>query len=470
MWLEINNINTKIARATPKEKAWVASFLVFKDNSAHFRRGKNRYKPVSIMDSINDEFPTGLLPTLIRGARKDGIKVEWIDKRTGKLDVNTNLDVSYLYDHQKEAVKVALRKPRGIFKHATGSGKGSLLNYIAMTFPGKWIFLVNSAQLMNDIADRWERIHRDQFGEEVIAGRWGDGVKIEAEEDSNGCTLTCCTMQTVYRNLQGHGGELMKSANGILVDEVHTAPAGTFYSVIQAATNAYYRYGFSATPLDRGDKKSVFAVGATGPVIHEISSKYLISKGLLTPPNIKMVEFAQDSNRPTYQGVYSELIANSKKRNQLLVQMAKKVPGPALLFFKQTKHGKNLVKMLEKEGIKCKLLYGKHSVAERNAAIKRVVNGDIDIIVCSTIFDVGVDIPEVQSLINGAGGKSAISTLQKIGRGMRKSEDKKVVTVYDIYDMGNTWMERHSKERLKAYLSEGYQTSVEKTIFGVLKA
>ena len=72
----------------------------------------------------------------------------------------------------------------------------------------------------------------------------------------------------------------------------------------------------------------------------------------------------------------------------------------------------------------------------------------------STIFDEGVDIPEVNVLIIAAGGKSEVKTIQRIGRGLRK---KKVggVLVFDFKD-ASKFLDRHSIDRIKVYQKEGF--------------
>lgn len=466
MWLRINNSFTEVAKATNEELDWIDSYLSFKDNSAAFRKGKSRFKPLKIFDIYNRRFPTGLVPAVFKAARKDNIEIKYLDQRVKPSEPDPNAYLDWLRDYQKEAVYLTKIKARGIFKHGTGAGKGITLLGIVRYLKGEWLFLVNSVTLVNDIANRWEKFHKEHYGEEIVAGRIGEGVWQEPTEGP--MKLWCATIQSIHRYRNGKALPLIKRVSGLIVDEVHGAASNSYYEVINMCENAYYRYGFSATPLQRGDKKSVFAVAGIGPVIHEVTAKYLIDRGFLTPPEIKMVNLEQNSDKKTFAGVYGELIVKSNVRNNLIVQMCQKVKYPALCFVKQVKHGKILEKKLQKAGVKCKFIWGDSNDPQRQAAIKQLVYGDIDVLVVSTIFDVGVDIPSVESLINAAGGKSVISALQKVGRGMRKAEGKKVVTVYDIFDKGHTWMENHSKKRLKAYLSEEYKTTIENTLFGIL--
>jgi superfamily II DNA or RNA helicase len=149
--------------------------------------------------------------------------------------------------------------------------------------------------------------------------------------------------------------------------------------------------------------------------------------------------------------------------------MAKRCTKPAFLFVQQVEHGKQLVKQLYAAGMPAEFVWGNHSIDYRKSLIRRLVSGQIEVLVCSTIFNEGIDVPELRSVINGGGGKSLIATFQRLGRGMRvdRRADGSVTDggdkfeVWDVLDAGNKWTERHARLRQSAYASEGYETFVE---------
>ena len=55
-------------------------------------------------------------------------------------------------------------------------------------------------------------------------------------------------------------------------------------------------------------------------------------------------------------------------------------------------------------------------------------SGKIQCVIATVSWVEGVDIPNLTCVINAGGGKSEIQTLQKIGRGLRKTETKDTVT------------------------------------------
>ncbi len=96
--------------------------------------------------------------------------------------------------------------------------------------------------------------------------------------------------------------------------------------------------------------------------------------------------------------------------------------------------------------------------------MKGLVRGDLDVLIASVIFNEGIDIPELRSVVIAAGGQSIIAALQRIGRGMRTAHGKDEFEVYDIYDSGNKWMEKHTKARLGAYRGEEFEVKMESAL------
>ena len=239
------------------------------------------------------------------------------------------------------------------------------------------------------------------------------------------------------------------------------------------ACNAYYRIGLSGTPLDRTDRKSIMAIATLGPVIHRVSAETLVAAGVLAKAKVRLVTCKQGPARSaTWNGVYNELVVRSKARNDLLVKIAKRAQKPSLMFVKNIDHGQKLANMLMCAGVQADFVWGTHSTTYRKSRVKALTRGALDVLVCSVVFQEGIDIPELRSVINASGSKSAIATLQRLGRGMRLDraadgtvrEGGDVFEMWDIMDDGNDWLETHSRARRHAYVTEGHTTVEEPPI------
>ena len=61
-------------------------------------------------------------------------------------------------------------------------------------------------------------------------------------------------------------------------------------------------------------------------------------------------------------------------------------------------------------------------------------NNNVVCIAISKIFSTGVNIKNLHYLIFAGSGKAKIKTLQSIGRGLRKNDNKSRLVIFDVYD------------------------------------
>ncbi len=472
LWLAVENLHTTVVKAEEGEVRWLGDYLSFRDSSAFFknkgRRGRPGSDKVHLFNAFNHTFPTGLLPLVVKAAPGEGYKVDIVDKRAPLPPRDLTANLGWLRDYQLNAIDAVAEKERGILWMPTGAGKTEVAAGLTLAFPVPWLFLVHRAGLMDQAARRYE------LRTKMKAGRIGEG-----EWSTGDGNLVCATFQTISTGLKKKDPRtlaLLAGAQGVMFDEAHVLPAGSFYDVALSTPNARFRVGLSGTPLARGDNRSTMAIAAIGPVAYRIRTELLIERGVLARPTIHMVQVNERCEKATWQGVYGEAIVRSPYRNKLVIEAAKRAEKPGLLFVKEISHGKLLTKALLKSGIQADFVWGNHSTEYRNARIRDLVKGKLDILVCSVVFQEGIDIPELRSAVFASGGKSIIATLQRLGRGMRVERDasgKVLKSTFEAWDFadngcgctsyakgdphqGCKWLERHTRERMKAYSSEGH--------------
>ncbi len=395
----------------------------------------------------------------------------------------------WLRGYQREAVGRIVEKERGIIWAPTGSGKTEIFTGATRAIPCKWLFVVHRSNLAKQALQRYA-LRATEHGLPVLGGLVLEG-KWDIKADTQ---VVCASFQTITAALKKRdkrATRLLEWAEAIAIDEAHTLPSTTFYRVAMMARNARYRVGFSGTPLARGDQKSLYAIAALGPVIYRIEAKTLIDAEVLAKPTIRMVESIQvPRGADTWHEVYSKYLVHSAPRNALLVEIAKRAPKPAFLFVKEVDHGKLLQKSLTRAGLNVEFVWGSHSVEHRERLCRKLVDGDLDVLVCSVVFQEGIDVPSLRSVIVGGGGKSVIAALQRIGRGMRVERNvageviKGDFNVYDVADRGCgcadaakalgtsgmglhrgcKWLDAHTHDRRKAYISESYETHAEQWV------
>lgn len=477
MKIELGNIQARVVQASDNERAWLQQYLSFEDQRSKFTRRRdgsikvNATKRISLLN-LDDSFPAGLVRHVKKAMLEQRLILQVVDKRTAPCAVLSwdealgDSDL-WLYDFQQEAIEKALSRTRGIWSIPTGGGKTEAAVGLAIRLgQTNTLFIAPEADLMHNAARRWElRVPG------VPAGRMGDGYF----DPRDG--FTSATFQTLSSRLGKRDPKLLKYLGSVgctIIDEVHTLPSDSFYAVAQAIP-AYWRIGMSGTPLARSDRRSLFSIAATGSIIYKVDTQLLIDREFIAKPHIRMIRCVQELDAERWQKSYATNIVGSRYRNELVVRVAKQAPCPGLVFVREQKHGKILTKMLKAQGLNVEFVWGEKSISQRDEAIRKLREGDLDFIVCSVVFQTGTDIPEVLSLVVAAGGKSEIATLQRIGRGMRIVRDqqgnviKNEFWVYDIMDAeptaragitGNRWNANHSRERFKSYAGVGHEVTI----------
>lgn len=162
-----------------------------------------------------------------------------------------------------------------------------------------------------------------------------------------------------------------------------------------------------------------------------------------------------------YQDAYKHGIVENPFRNSKLCKCASEFvnDGKSVVFMvKEIEHGLILDKMLwtfrQKEFLPHQFINGKESSEIRNKAIADFQNGNLPIMIATSILDEGVDIPNIDVLIPAGGGKSSIKTLQRVGRGLRKGGTSDKLIVIDTADFQNEYLLKHSFQRMKDYKAE----------------
>ena len=452
MRFRLGNLHAVVLDASAEERQWLTDFLSYQDTRASYMRWKTGVKDLGLIrfyDTGAQHIPAGYLSTVVRAAPGAGFTVDVEDARVPPVAVDHAAPLAWLRDYQREAVDRVVRRTRGILWVPTGGGKTEIAAALTQRIPARWLFLVHRANLLDNAAERYERRTGARAGR-VGAGGWkaGDGG------------FTVATFQTLWAALKKGDPRalaLLQGAEGLMVDEAHTLPAASFYRVVMRTSGAYWRVGLSGTPLARGDRRSMFTVAALGGVIYRLKPAELIDQGVLSKPTIRLVECRQGPVAThNWAVVYRERVVRSRARNELLCAIAQRAARPALLFVQHVKHGRDLARMLQARGVNAGFAEGRSSVEQRMAHVKRLVAGDLDVLVSTVIFQEGVDIPELQAVIVGTGGASAIASIQRMGRGMRVSAGKTTFEVWDIADVGDRWLEKHSASRRKAYEAEGH--------------
>ena len=269
----------------------------------------------------------------------------------------------------------------------------------------------------------------------------------------------------------------------LCIDECHLAAAKTLFD-LAAALPASCKYGFSASPW-RDDGADLMIEAATGPVIYRIGVGPLVEQGFLVPPIFRMIDtkgwwqpaswgarcarckrqrpIAQagpirrcacgsDQWRSEFTDAYRAEIVENVVRNQKIADIVNnELQGPTLVLVKQIKHGRALADLIPG----ARFLSGKDPGAERAAAFDDLRAGNLRVLVCTVLADMGLDLPILRNLVLAGLGKSSTRHLQRIGRIVRPYPGKSCATVVDLDDShASKWFRSHVAARRAVALEE----------------
>ncbi len=235
----------------------------------------------------------------------------------------------------------------------------------------------------------------------------------------------------------------------IVVDEFHHAAAPSYKKLLE-----YYQpkilLGLTATP-ERMDGKSILPY-FNNRIAAEIRLPEAIDRKLLCPfqyfgvtDNIDLdtlrwsaggYDKTELSNLYTLSGV-----AANRRADLVVSSLLKYVTDiddvKGLGFCVSIEHAQFMCSYFNDHGIPAMYLIGSSPDEERQTAKQRLVTGDVRFIFVVDIYNEGVDIPEVNTVLFLRPTESLTIFLQQLGRGLRLAEDKECLTVLDFIGQAN---------------------------------
>jgi superfamily II DNA or RNA helicase len=348
--------------------------------------------------------------------------------------------------------------PQGVLQIATGGGKTELAVAMCQAIPVPTMFIVHRKHLVTQAKARFAK-----YG--ITAGQIGDGVF-----DPNTSGVTIATTQTLDRLFKEGDNEKIKQflgAEQIFFDEAHLAASkiavgNQLVSVSRQFRRAYYRWGLTGTAFMKDKYSNQLLMGCTGDRLAHITSDQLIKAGYLTPPRVVMINMPDIGRPKSWPEVFDHAIVLNLNRNKRIIEELDKCPKPALVMSSRLSHASILRRMAINKGISVPSVHcGATKNKDRTKGITDLQSGKINAIIATTIYDEGLDIPELRTLILAGGGKSKVAALQKIGRGLRKAAGKHEVLIIDFCDQTGAILKRHSAARKKIWEEENFNVTEE---------
>ncbi|WUR82515.1 DUF3427 domain-containing protein [Streptomyces phaeochromogenes] len=227
----------------------------------------------------------------------------------------------------------------------------------------------------------------------------------------------------------------------IVIDEFHHATATTYRRVIDHFTPKEL-LGLTATP-ERMDGRNVQDEFFKGRIAAEMRLWEALENDLLCPFHYFGIPDGTDlTNLGWQKGTYADrelgnLYTGDHARARIVVkQIRDKISNPgamrALGFCVTKAHAHFMADFFRKAGFQAAALDSESPAALRAQTLSDLRDGKLQVIFSVDLFNEGLDIPDVDTLLLLRPTNSATIFLQQLGRGLRRTETKPVLTVLDF--------------------------------------
>ncbi len=364
--------------------------------------------------------------------------------------------MTYLFDinpypYQQEILDQleAERTIRGSFRNlvvaATGTGKTVIaaLDYRAFRkrdsrAPSRLLFIAHREEILRQSLACFRGVLKDPNFGELYAGGYQPA-----------------SIDYLFTSVQTfHSQELSSRTSSdfydyIIVDEFHHAAAPTYQKIL-SGYQPRILLGLTATP-ERMDGKSILEY-FDNRVAAEIRLPEAIDRKLLCPfqyfgvsdtvdlADLKWTRGGYDRTELSRVYTLSGHVAN--RRAEWIVQSLDKYVTDlhdvrGLGFCVSVEHAHFMTEVFCRNGIPSLCLTGDSPEEERRSAKQQLISGEVRMIFVVDIYNEGVDIPEINTVLFLRPTESLTIFLQQLGRGLRLAENKECLTVLDFVGQAN---------------------------------
>lgn len=382
------------------------------------------------------------------------------EQRAGRYDLDISFDLRP-YTFQQEILDLLAmernthQRKRQLIVAATGTGKTMIAAFDYRRFCGernrrpRLLFVAHRIELLKQALGSFRAVLRDpNFGDLL-----GGGAMPNQREH------LFATIQSI------NSQELLSFVNStyyeyVVVDEFHHAPAAQYQRLLETL-DPLILLGMTATP-------ERMTPGAAGWDVFEFFGNHIsaeirlsdaIQRKLLAPFHYfgvtDTVDFAQVSwARGGYvQAELDNLVTgNHVRAKHVLTALNERVTDSTTIrglgFCVSVKHAEFMAEFFRSHGLDSYALTSESSLEDRNELPKALRDGRIRMLFTVDLFNEGIDIPELDTILLLRPTESLTVFLQQLGRGLRLSEGKECLTALDF--VGHMHKRFRFDDRLRA--------------------
>lgn len=313
---------------------------------------------------------------------------------------------------------------RGLVVLATGLGKTWLAAFdVKQMGARRVLFVAHREEILNQAAATFARIQP--------SARIGfyRGQQRDSQVD-----ILCASVQTIGK-VQHLERFKPQHFDYIIVDEFHHASAPIYHRLLKHFAPAFL-LGLTATP-DRTDNANILAL-CDDNLVYQRDLFSGVSEKLLVPFHYFGI-FDSDvdyQSIPWRNGRFDpELLANKLatlgRARHALNNWRLHAQTRTLAFCVSTRHADYMAEHFRKKGVRAAAVYA-DSQLSRGEALEQLRAGELQVLFSVDLFNEGVDLPVIDTVMMLRPTESKILFLQQLGRGLRKADGKDKLVVLDF--------------------------------------
>jgi len=386
-------------------------------------------------------------------------------------------------DYQIEAAWRIVKFRFSSLEIATSSGK-TLIAFIVLAYLknvrgiNKFLMIVPNTTLIIQGAEDFEG-----YGLKEL-----DNCDIQLIHGGNKNKISGGLMIGTYQSLVKQEESFFDGVEAIFVDESHQSHSKSIKEVISKCKDSIYRFGLSGTLTNRATAEHLTIQQYLGPLVMEISPKFLFDNKYATPVSIKIVKMnwldedikeklyklrssrnSKDNDKLDGNEIFNierKLVVASDKRLKYIVDFISKTSKNSLVLFQSVGegYGKRIYEDLREIQADKEVFYvdGDTDPERRDYYKTKMEEGTNKVLVASFgTLSTGVSVKNIHNIFLVESYKSEVLIKQSLGRGMRLYEGKEKVNIIDFVDDFSfegsaNYLMKHSLERIEIYKREKF--------------
>jgi superfamily II DNA or RNA helicase len=463
----------------PSTKQELTEFFTFEVPGAKFMpQFKNRMwdGKIRLFSPATGQIYVGLLSYIKNYCSRNGIDYTLSDEVEDERNVERSVVSGFVKslkpkskgkslkvrDYQIDAVHHAVSRHRALLLSPTASGKSliiySLVRYYKM-MGLRTLILVPTTSLVEQMYSDFE-----DYG-------WSSGTYCQKIYQGYDRKVTKDVVISTWQSLYKMPKKYFEDFGCVIGDEAHMFKSKSLTGIMTKLHQCKYRFGLTGT-LDGTLTHRLVLEGLFGTAETIVTTKELIDRKTLADLTVKCIVLKHKNIREkmTYAEEL-EYLATNEKRNDFIVNLLQHLDGNTLCLFQLVeKHGKPLYDQVQETitDRKTFFVYGGTDTSEREEIRGVVENEKKSIILASYgTFSTGINIRNINNIVFSSPSKSRIRVLQSLGRGLRKTDTKHSVLIFDIADDVSHNNKRnftlnHFSERISLYNEQQFDYQISK--------